>query len=114
MAAGIKRGLMGGVTGNYIWVFVPIYGTSSAGNAIALEAVSISNGDKISDPNGDFTISGAAGATYFFRLVRRQQYSKLGLNDLDNKCDESISHLNELMLDLNFRREPIYLSERAS
>jgi hypothetical protein len=111
MAGGIKRGLMGDLTGYYVWVLAPIYGSGQMGNAIAMEAVNISD-EKMTDQIIEPANAGAVGATYFFRLVGRQEYSKLSSAELDARCDELISHLNELMLDINFRREPIYLSEK--
>lgn len=42
---GLKRGLMGGLTGDYIWFLAPIYG-GSKGNAIAMEAYNLKPPEK--------------------------------------------------------------------
>ena len=41
---GLKRGLMGDLTGQYFWFLIPIYSTNSSepGNAVAMEAFTIS------------------------------------------------------------------------
>ena len=113
IAVGIKRGLMGDLTGNYIWTLIPIYGKDSYGNAIALEAARVmsaseesssSNGGSVSDE------SGGGNATYFFRIVGRQEYLETS-SDFDSKLDAVVSRLNQLMLDINFRREPIFLTK---
>lgn len=109
MSGGIKRGLMGDLTGSYLWILAPIYGSGSSGNAIAMESVAL--GDDRTTVDADDSGQAGGGATYFFRLVGRGQYHELSLSELDSKCDLLISQLNELMLDLNFRREPIFLSE---
>lgn len=97
---GFKRGLLGDLTGEYIWFLVPIYGADKAagGNAVAIEA---SAGD------------GGGKATYFFRLMGRKEYlSGPGSNIMDRKADEFIRNFNYAMLSINFRREPIYLTEK--
>lgn len=113
IAAGIKRGLMGDLTGNYIWVLFPLYGKDSAnGNAVALEAARVS-----SDPIEGDSASGAeiepggGNATYFFRISSRKDYAGTNVGELDPKVDGIISKINRLMLDINFRREPILLSD---
>jgi hypothetical protein len=57
----MKRGLMGDLTGEYIWFLVPIFSIDSVqpGNAIAMEATSN---------------EGSGKATYFFRITDPQQY----------------------------------------
>jgi hypothetical protein len=97
---GLKRGLMGNLTGDYIWFLIPIYGPGlkNAGNAVAMEAVT-----------GD----GGTRATYFFRLTGRREYSGISnIEELDMMADSFIKKLNYCMLSINFRREPIYLSEK--
>lgn len=98
---GIKRGLLGDLTGEYIWLLVPIYSLDSSqpGNAIALEAAS--------------TAKGQGGmATYFFKITDRQNYKNFSkLEDLEKQVDELIQTINHCLLTINFRREPIYLSE---
>lgn len=97
--AGVKRGLMGDLTGEYLWFLIPIYHNDprQPGNAIALEAAA-----------GD----GAGKATYFFRIKPREVYAR-GLIDgeLNGDIHALVKQLNRAMLAVNFRREPIYLSE---
>jgi len=95
---GIKRGLMGDLTGEYTWFMVPVCGNQPdiLYNTIAMEAV---------DSEG-------RGATYFFRLVDEN-----GLHSCDCSSPDAVNsfikELNYCMLMLNFRREPIYLSEES-
>jgi len=93
---GVKRGLLGELTGEYIWFLIPIYGdeTRSYGNAIAMEASSEKDSGK---------------ATYFFRIVGRKEYHGLTFEELDTRVDDLINQINRCMLEINFRREPIYL-----
>ena len=92
---GIKRGLLGDLTGEYIWFMIPIY-SNKFGNAIVIEAASEEGGGK---------------ATYFFRIVSRNEYQNLSQEDMNSKIDELIKNINRCMLAINFRREPIYLSD---
>ena len=99
LCIGIKRGLMGGLTGDYIWFLIPIYSTNhqEPGNAVAMEAISEEGGGK---------------ATYFFRLVSRNTYQNFKIIDeLHRVADDFITKMNRCMLTINFRREPIYLPE---
>jgi hypothetical protein len=99
LCIGIKRGLMGGLTGDYIWFLIPIYSTNhqEPGNAVAMEAISEEGGGK---------------ATYFFRLVGRNVYQNLNsIDELHRAADDFITKINRCMLTINFRREPIYLSD---
>jgi hypothetical protein len=99
MCIGIKRGLMGGLTGDYIWFLIPIYSTNhqEPGNAVAMEAISEEGGGK---------------ATYFFRLVSRNAYQNFkSIDELHRAADDFITKTNRCMLTINFRREPIYLSD---
>ena len=96
---GLKRGLLGDLTGEYIWFLIPIYDTDAKkpGNAIALEAASGEDGGK---------------ATYFFRLVSRKEYPNFeNMEDLHHEADNFIKKVNRCMLAINFRREPIYLPD---
>ena len=121
IAIGMKRGLMGDLTGNYLWLLIPIYGKDPRfGNAIVLEAVRLP-----SDPNekqsqeegmlleGEGDKATAGNATYVFRIVGRKDIAGLAGNEkeLDVRIDSMISRINQLMLDINFRREPIFLSD---
>lgn len=96
---GLKRGLLGDLTGQYVWFLIPIYDIDprKPGNAVAMEATSEEGGGK---------------ATYFFRIVSRKDYPKFKrLEDLDREADRIIGIINRCMLAINFRREPIYLPE---
>jgi hypothetical protein len=95
---GVKRGLMGEVTGDYIWFMQPIYDPdpSKAGNVVVLEAAS---GEEL------------GRATYLFRMMSRQQYNKgVELDDLTAEVKSFTYKANRCMIDINFRREPIYMS----
>jgi len=99
IAIGFKRGLMGDLTGEYVWFLIPIYDLKEKeyGNAIAMETVGEEGGGK---------------ATYFFRIMSRKDYpSCMSLNELDGEADQVIRKINRCMLDINFRREPIYLPD---
>jgi hypothetical protein len=99
MCIGLKRGLLGDTTGEYIWFLVPIYGTNSneLGNAVAMEAA---RGEE------------SGRATYFFRIVSRKDYPNFKrIEDLHREADSFIKRINRCMLAVNFRREPIYLTD---
>jgi hypothetical protein len=120
---GLKRGLMGDLTGNYLWMLLPIYGPNQPyGNGIALEATklpSAGSSTEAGSPKGEVAAEEnnnpetGGNATYFFRLVGRKEYSALASNteELDKRMEGMISRFNDMMTDINFRREPIFLSE---
>ena len=95
---GFKKGLMGELTGDYLWFFIPIYSQdkSKLGNAIAFETT----GEKET-----------GRATYFFRILGRNEYKTADKAQIDNQIDDLISKINLGLLAINFRREPIYLPE---
>jgi len=96
---GMKRGLMGDLTGEFIWFLIPIYNTDARepGNAIAME-----------------TTTEGGHATYFFRITSRKDYPAFkSLEDLGREADKVIKTINRCMIDINFRREPIYLPDSA-
>ncbi|MDO9027439.1 MAG: hypothetical protein Q7U68_01050, partial [Candidatus Roizmanbacteria bacterium] len=99
MCIGLKRGLLGDLTGEYIWFLIPIYSTNQKepGNAVAMESISGEGGGK---------------ATYFFRIVSRKDYPNFkSIEDLHREVDNFIKRMNRCMLAINFRREPIYLPD---
>lgn len=99
MCIGLKRGLLGDLTGEYIWFLIPIYSTNpkEPGNAIAMEAISDEGGGK---------------ATYFFKIVSRKDYPNFkNIEELHREVDNFIKRINRCMLAINFRREPIYLPD---
>lgn len=97
---GMKRGLMGDMTGEYLWLLVPIYSTDGKrpGNAVAMETV---------------TTEGKSQASYFFRIMGRQDYQKQdSLSEMHAAAETFLQKINRCMLAINFRREPIYLAEK--
>jgi len=99
MCIGLKRGLLGDLTGEYIWFLIPIYSTNQKepGNAVAMESISGEGGGK---------------ATYFFRIVGRKDYPNFkNKEEIDREIDSFIKKINRCMLAINFRREPIYLPD---
>ncbi len=98
IAVGLKRGLMGELTGEYIWFMIPLYDLDiTGGNAVAVEA---SSGE------------GGGRATYFFRIAPRNEYRTLRASgELEHLADQFLLEINRCMLLINFRREPIYISE---
>ncbi len=96
---GIKRGLMGDLTGEYVWFLSPIFSTelSKPGNVVAMEAAST---------------EGSGRATYFFRLIDPEKYRNCkSLEDLRAEVDQALKRINRCLITINFRREPIYLSD---
>ena len=89
--AGIKRGAMGSLSGDYAWFLVPLENN----NAIAMEASSE---------------GGSGKATYFFRLVPPAEF-KAKRNDLDREIQKTVAAVQKCVRRINFRREPIYLPE---
>jgi len=100
ICVGMKRGLMGDLTGDYVWALFPICDPDPErpGNAVALEAASL---------------AGTGRATYFFRLAGRREYPLLAgePGELLRRVAVFCRQLNRWMLAVNFRREPIYLPE---
>ena len=127
---GIKRGLMGDLTGTYIWMLFPLFnpGTNRLSNSIALEAFNIKdNADENkeqpkenidsetgTEPNENQLEKqkpATTGATYFFRAAGRKEYSQTKDEDLAKELEGFIKNINRYMIEINFRREPIYLTE---
>ncbi|MFZ3054545.1 MAG: hypothetical protein WA091_00985 [Minisyncoccales bacterium] len=79
---GIKRDLMGDLTGEYVWFLMPV-NSQKGNNFIVMEAAS--------------TIEGGGKATYFFKISEKED------------IDELVKKINRCMIAINFRREPIYL-----
>jgi len=85
MAVGIKRGLMGERTGEVIHTLTPVF----AKNAVILES-----------------LGEGAAATYVFRMGLEGSIPP-------ESWRQWLLAFNDSMLAVNFRREPIYLSEKA-
>lgn len=88
---GIKRAMMGGLAGDYVWFLMPL----EKDNAIAMEA----------------TGQGGSGkATYFFRLAGRAEFvAGSGIEQITT--DKIVNAVQKCVKRINFRREPIYLPE---
>jgi hypothetical protein len=109
VCVGLKRGLMGDLTGFYTWLLVPLRdsGSGRLSNTIALEAFTIQN----SSQGKEEQTSATAGATYFFRVIGRKEYTQAKDEDLIRELENFTKNINRYMIDINFRREPIYISE---
>jgi hypothetical protein len=131
VGVGIKRGLMGDLTGTYIWMMFPLLnpGTNRLNNTLAIEAFNIqdnigenkeqqrtsettvSETDQETSPNMDEEQKPATtGATYFFRIMGRKEYAQTKDEDLIIELENFTKNINRAMIDVNFRREPIFLS----
>ena len=126
---GVKRGLMGDLTGDYIWLLFPLCssGSNKLLNVVALEAFSTSSSDEqkpeaqpeknnmaraSNQEDTEEKSSNASGkATYFFRLLSGQAYAQANDEELKIELNNFIKNINRCMIDINFRREPIYLSD---
>jgi len=99
ISIGVKRNLSDEKEAEYIWFLIPIYGEDphKPGNAVALEAT---------------TGADEGRATYFFRILDRTEYqSGKTLPTLHSVYDEFLATINKCMIEINFRREPIYLTD---
>jgi hypothetical protein len=99
ISIGLKRGLMGDLTGDYSWFLVPVFSLKpvGGGNAVAMEAASA---------------EGSGRATYFFKIVSRNEYASFkNIVDLQKETDRALRRINDCMNIINFRREPIYLTD---
>ena len=90
---------MDGVTGDYIWFLVPIIAdvASSSGNAIAFEASG----------------SDSSRATYLFRIAGRKEYPGFSASEKKLTAEAALERTVNALVEINFRREPIYLDEAA-
>jgi hypothetical protein len=132
VCVGIKRGLMGDLTGTYIWMMFPLLlsGTNRLSNTIAIEAFNTQENtgeDKKQQMILENTVSeteeensqtpdaeqkpATTGATYFFRTMGRKEYTQTKDEDLIIELENFTKNINRAMIDVNFRREPIFLSE---
>jgi len=127
---GVKRGLMGDLTGSYIWLLFPLRDakTGKLSNAVALEAFSASQDNAQDQEKGETekasleentdqkgTIeeetSASGKATYFFRIKPRRDYALAKEEEMNQELENFIKNVNRCMIDINFRREPIFLPE---
>jgi hypothetical protein len=77
-----------------LWYFCPLSIDGRPVNAVAQEVASESG-----------------HATYLFRLTEPDRWSSLSEEDQAREVVRGIARLNRALLQLNFRREPIYLSD---
>ncbi len=131
VCVGIKRGLMGDLTGTYTWMMFPLLnsGTNRLSNTIAIEAFNTQDNteeNKEQQKSSKDPASEAAeetsqnpdeeqkpattGATYFFRTMGRKEYAQTKDEDLIIGLENFTKNINRAMIDVNFRREPIFLS----
>ena len=131
VCVGIKRGLMGDLTGTYIWMMFPLLnpGTTRLSNTIAIEAFNAQDNTEENNKqqrNTEYTVPKTeeeisqnpneeqkpvtTGATYFFRTMGRKEYAQTKDEDLVIDLENFIKNINRAMIDVNFRREPIFLS----
>ena len=99
ISLGVKRNLSQNEVEDYVWFLIPIYSDdpTTPGNAVALEAT---------------TGTDEGRATYFFRILGRGDYAaKSELSKLHSDYDGFIRNLNRCMIEINFRREPIYFTD---
>jgi hypothetical protein len=128
MHLGVKRGLMDDLTGSYVWLLIPMVNSEGKlSNAVALEAITIykSNTEKTETPpenteneenaeeqDTSETETYAGGkATYFFKILGRSDFVKTNAEEVAVQFDDFMKNINRCLMDINFRREPIYLSE---
>jgi hypothetical protein len=110
----IKRGLMGDLTGTYIWMMFPLLniGTNKLSNAIAIEAFntqdntaenkkqqnSSENAASETEEENSQTIDeqkpAATGATYFFRTIGRKEYAQTKDEDLIIELENIVKNIN--------------------
>jgi hypothetical protein len=53
----------------------------------------------------------ATGATYFFKIMQQTEFANTSENEHESHLAGFITSINRAMIDINFRREPIYLSD---
>jgi flavin-binding protein dodecin len=124
MCLGYKKGLVEG--DEYLWFLAPVYGAGgSPGNAIVMEATRVNRDADApaeaaeasgASPEGEeapVTGGGEGKATYVFRIVSRGDYPGMSAEALDAATDKAIRRINDCMQAINFRREPIYLSDET-
>jgi hypothetical protein len=121
---------MGNLTGSYTWLLFPLHnpGSNRLSNAVALEAFTTqSNKQENEEPQtkteniepeektepvpDDNQTPATKGATYFFRIMDRKEYAQAKDEDLERELESFAKNIERAMIDINFRREPIFLSE---
>jgi hypothetical protein len=123
ICVGVKRGLMGDLTGSYVWLLFPIHDADGGRllNAVAMEAFTTNNNPEqkqdttapAAEETQTKTQANSGKATYFFRFMDRNAYAKTTNAEATTAFDLFLQNVNRCMTDINFRREPIYLTEDA-
>jgi hypothetical protein len=132
---GIKRGLMGELSGDYIWFLFPLCDpkTSEFNGIFAQEAFSITKNEKEGkdsieqaepelESEDEKTTEGVENksergpktsgrATYFFKIPTSPNNMNASGKISTSELDRFVKDVNRCMIDINFRREPIYLSQ---
>jgi len=132
VCVGVKRGLMGNLTGSYIWMLFPLCDakTGELDNTVALETFSASQ-DSAQDQDEGATgaaspeenaptqgatsgeTSASGRATYFFRIRSRQSGALAKGEEANTELETFLNNVNRCMIDINFRRAPIFLPDEA-
>jgi hypothetical protein len=126
VCVGIKRGLLGELTGTYTWLLFPLLdpATGKLGNTVALEAFNSPENKKqqaqtpdseaeneLNQKTEEDQKTAATGATYFFRTKKRETYAQKEDEDPLKELVTFLKTINRSMIEINFRREPIFLTE---
>ncbi len=118
VCVGVKRGLMGDLTGTYIWLLFPLRDAQlgKLTNAVALEAFSTTQGDTNEaqnqvEPEEAETEKASGKATYFFRMKSLSESAQMSENQLQAELESFSKDLTRCMIEINFRREPIFLTD---
>jgi len=79
----------------YVWFMIPVMGSQNeGGNAIVMEVTSESG-----------------HATYLFRVMPRGEFPGATLATFGSTAEQVLRELNDAVIAIGFRREPIYLTE---
>jgi hypothetical protein len=125
ICVGVKQGLMGDLTGSYVWLLFPLRDAEQGRlqNAVAMEA--FTTGDDAAAPQKEQSTQApnpeetdaesptGGKATYFFKIMKRDTYAKASDEEVAAALENFLWNVNHCMTDINFRREPIYLSKAA-
>ena len=126
VCVGIKRGLMGDLTGTYTWLLFPLLdpATGKFENTVALEAFNSQEhkeqqtqtpdseiDDELNQKTEEDKKTAATGATYFFKTKKQELNALKKDEDPSSELSSFLKTINHAMIEINFRREPIYLTE---
>ena len=122
VCVGIKRGLLGDLTGTYTWLLFPLIdpATGKFGNTVALEAFNSPENKEQQNQTPDSEAENelnqkttATGATYFFRTKKRETYAQKEDEIPLKELVTFLKTINRSMIEINFRREPIFLTRTS-